>query len=126
MNDKDYRKQKKRLAKLADELVKPLGFGWFTLDMQYDRQLDRTMPDTIARTYCQPEYMMATIVWYMPEVANQNDEELRHVFIHELCHILTAPLAANPNDSTKEQATELVARTIGYALQAGKETHDKK
>lgn len=126
MNDKEYSKHKKRLQKLADELIKPLGFGWFTLDIQYERSLDRGMPDTIARTFAQPEYMMATIVWYMPEVANQTDEELKHVFIHELCHLLTAPLAANPNDSTKEQTTELVARTIGYALQAGKDSDDKK
>lgn len=119
MNDREYAKQKKRIKALIDEFFKPLGFGWYTVDFRYDRDLNGDNTNVAATTHVDWHYMQATITFFVPRISDLTDEELYGVVIHELCHIIVAPLQADPSNATWELTTELVARTVRFAINVG-------
>jgi len=115
MTDKEYAKQRNRIKKIADTLIKPLGFSWFTITLEYKRRFDYNDTDIMAKCHAQPDYMMATIEFFVPSIVELSDEELKHVILHELCHLLVAPIFHNPSKQTFEQSTELVTRALETA-----------
>lgn len=124
MTDKEYREQKKRLKKLIDKWHKTLGMGWFHIDMIYDRARNDSNPETTAITSTSWQYRKATITWYMPSVADNDDDFLEGIVVHEFVHVLVAPMMLVDKQEDlplqHEYATESVARAIRWAREAGR------
>lgn len=126
MTDKEYRKQKKRVQKYLDKWVQPMGLKWFTIDIEWSRE---------KREGCSAEtqfsnwaYRKFRIVFYLPHILDcKNDSEVEDIIVHELCHILTAPMANNMRNSDDEekyrsdlieQTTETIAQAFIWVRQA--------
>lgn len=123
MNDKDYAKQKKRIKKLVEKWHDPMGMGWFHIDMNWDRARKDDVPNTAARTVSSWQYRNADITWYLPACADNDDDFMENIVVHEFVHILIAPLALVDKETDlplqHEYATECVARAMRWVREAG-------
>jgi hypothetical protein len=124
MDDAEFEKQKQRLAELTERWIKPIGLGWYWIDMAYARD-DYEPPNngrggkdhTLAHCSTDWRYASACITWNMPLVREQNDDHLEHAFVHELMHIFLNEMrwtASNDDDSIDHE--ERVASTLTKAF----------
>jgi hypothetical protein len=127
VTDKDYREQKRRVKKYIDKWFRTLGLGWFSVDMEWSREKDN---DTAARTLSSWQYKNATITWFLPLLAQYDDDTVERTVVHEFCHVLLSGLAQNQQNTDEslssqvnEYTTELVANALVWARVAGE---DKK
>jgi hypothetical protein len=123
MNDKEYAKQKKRVQKYIDKWFDTMGLKWFRVTMDWVRERDNDNPGTAARTTTHWQYRQAWIQWFVPSLAENDDEFLENIIIHEFTHILLSPLLLVDSKEDlplqHEYATETVARAIQWAREAG-------
>lgn len=141
MDDKEYRKQKARIKKYMDKWHSTLGLRWFDVDIIYDRSISNDGSAAIT-DMGRWSYRSFDITFYMPIMAELNDERFEEVVVHELVHCLTAPFAMNMQGSEEnsnyrrdimEQTTTIITNAIEWSYQAGidsvkvnKETKEKK
>lgn len=129
MTDAEYEKAKKRVQSFIDKWFTTLGLGWWRVDMQWYQSKDDDEIDTAARTTWRWQYRTASINWYLPILAEMNDEKLEATVVHEFAHILTGPMVQNApeeNHQLMEYGTETVARALIWAREAGERTAAKK
>lgn len=122
MTDKEYKIQKTRVQKFIDKWFKPIGMGWWQVDMEWNRIHAEESPTTIAITNCNWQYRTGRIEFFLPTCADLNDDQLEEAIIHEFCHILVAPLQDLRDDQSREITEHTVttlARTIIWARLAG-------
>ena len=109
LTDKDYRRQVKRIKKLIKKWHSPL-VGWWRVEHAYYREglspEDRAA-GALASTHAEWEYLMATISWDIPEVAQTSDEYLEYAMVHELCHLLVNEMHADGVDHEERVVTTL-------------------
>lgn len=97
MDDAEFLQQKQRIMAIAEQWVRPLGLGYWRVDLGYDRD-GSDFADTMqtvgafesgAAARCFPDwrYCIATVVFNMPRIAHLDDEELEGIVVHELMHI---------------------------------------
>jgi hypothetical protein len=65
------------------------------------------------------EYRQAKITVYLPTVANHDDADLEDIIVHELCHVLLAPMESLRKDS-ETKACELAVENTARALIAAR------
>lgn len=117
MTDKDFKLQKKRIKKLIDEWVTPLGLRWWHLDFLYrDYSKQRDDRDiTLFDVSVLWEYKQATISCYLPDLVDIKDSDLENHFVHEMCHILVAEMQA-PTTPEYIKHVERVVTTMAEAF----------
>lgn len=124
MTDKEFNMQKKRVQKYIDRWFKTLGLGWFKVDMNWSRERDEREPKTAGYVNTLWQYRSASITWFLPAVADCDDDSLEGVVVHEFTHILVAPLMAVSKEEDlslqHEYATESLARAFIWAREAGR------
>lgn len=121
MNDAEYEAQRARLQDLAERWCNNIGLGWWRITNSYDRTgedfhdsvsvVGGFRTGTVARCFPEWRYGIATIVWNMPEVETQDDEQLELVFVHELMHIFLHELRGD-EDGDHLDHEERVASTL--------------
>jgi hypothetical protein len=113
MTDKEFEKQKGRIQKLSEKWIKPLGLGWWTIKILYERtSIDRDTEDKNSETIMcvspLPQYRTATITCFLLSIIDLDDIELEKSFIHELMHIFVSPMSSkNKHDQEEYVATDL-------------------
>lgn len=126
MTDKEYREQKKRVRKLFDRWMKPVGMGWFHVEFEWGRALNEDQPREVMKTEVTWEYREVTFIVRLPACVALSDERLEHIVVHELSHALTGGFMAQldlSNDAINqimETTTENVANALLWAREAGK------
>lgn len=118
MKDAEYDKQKKRISKLASKWIKPAGFGWWGIDLVYSRTTDDENPECAGKTSSRWEYSEATITFFLPVTCHMDDEDLEHMFVHELCHLPMSGMRIEDNDSSNklfERAVDDYAKHLLFA-----------
>lgn len=103
MTDKDYRQTKKRIDTLITKWYKPGGWGWWRTDFIYSDERHPDNNEIGAVTKATYQYSHGTITFYLPVLVDMPDEELEHLFVHELCH-LTASTYPNFEDTSDGEA----------------------
>jgi len=129
MTDKEYNQLRKKILKILDKWVRPMGLGWYSISYTWKRE----HPDNgigASTEYDLWMYKKITINFDMPILSTISGKELENTVVHELCHILTAPLANNMHlaDSEDEkyrrdlieQTTESLCDCIKWVRQTGK------
>lgn len=129
MNDEEARKQKRRIQKFITKWQAPMGLRWFKIHLIYERGLCTTGSGTAAETsMANWKYRSFEIIFYLPVIAEQKDDEVEEIVVHELTHCLLGPISCNmrgtnENDDYRrdimELNTELVASAIMWTYQAG-------
>jgi|SRR5579863_2319099 len=121
---------RKRVLKITKALEAELGLdGWLDIKHIFDPGYDGdttidtdgspSVYRTTAITTAQWKYRYATIRWYLPTAAQQDDDTLALIAIHEYIHVLLAPLTSPHHKSMaadlEEFVTESIARVIAKA-----------
>lgn len=117
MNDKEYKTQKKRVEKYLKKWIKPMGIKWHRLDVIFDRNYEESDKEILANSQSLWQYRKASITFYLPVVDKCSDDDLEHNVVHELVHILLAPLWYNCNKSDEmSQINEYTVESITNAF----------
>ena len=125
MKDKEYDALKAKIERIALAWINDCGFGWWQIDLEYSREYREDDDDngngtSQAETWCQWQYRSARIVFYLPAFKDTNDWKVERVVVHELSHILVAPIHDFTDDNTTqmtEAATENVTRALILAAE---------
>jgi hypothetical protein len=86
MTDAEYEAARQRILTLAEKWLGMLGLKWWAIDTVYDREGTDLTDACVAQVSCRWEYAHGSILWNMPLVAQQSDEDLERVFVHECMH----------------------------------------
>lgn len=119
MNDAEYETQKARVKALVDRWIKPLGLGWWTIHIFYEREPLTRHSDlapgwtALFETTALWQYATATITAYLPDLADESDDDLDELFLHELGHILVCELR---QDEDRRAHEERVATMLAKAF----------
>ena len=124
MTDAEYEAQLGRIRALTDAWIAPLGLKWWRVNMEYVRdsgeyKLDgKASPDGVANTHADYRYLHATITWNIPRVAEQDEERLEWIFVHECCHILIQETRGPEGDGFNDWLSheERVCSTLASAF----------
>lgn len=128
MSDKEYNQLKKKINLILSKWVRPMGIGWYSVSYIWARDKDG---DTAARVdYSLWMYKKFSITFFMHTLNDLDDKTLEDSIVHELCHILLAPLANNMSlvdtgdekyrTDLIEQTTEIVKDSMFWVRAAGK------
>jgi len=122
MTDKEYRDQKKRVQKYIDKWFNAMGLGWFQVDMDWVRAEKTDSSGTAAEVSTTWQYRNARISWYLPVLAELDDDKLENTVVHEFVHILINPLTlvdkSEDLSTQHEYATECIARAFQWVYEA--------
>lgn len=129
MIDAEYRKQKKRVGDFLTKWQGPMGLRQVKIEVIWDRSYnsDSMVAETNMGRW---EYREYDITFYLPSCAEQSDEDLERVVVHELAHCLLAPismsmLGTDENDKYRRKImefnTELVTSALFWVRSAGED-----
>lgn len=104
---------RKRIKGLVSKWHELLGLDVLGISVEHTF-LDNENGDTIADTTAQWEYRKAHIRWYLPCAISLDDAELETTVVHELVHVLLAPM--EHNEDNEEKLNEFAVETMTLAL----------
>lgn len=118
--------EKKRVEDLVSYVTQRLDLGWCEVHVRFSVKLDGADDDAShprVAAVCQPdwEYRQASIVVYPAETAVMTDDEVFKMVVHELCHVLIAPLWSEVSAKDGERLgkhNELACENVARALLA--------
>lgn len=107
MKDKDFKKHRKRVEKIAKKWLHVLGLKWWSLKINYiDEWLSKDNDEKlgIAMT-CTAlwQYVSAEIDVHVPVVAIMDDNAIERAFVHECMHILVSEMRADEDVENHEE-----------------------
>lgn len=105
------------LRTITEQLAEQLELGWVKLSMSFDT--GHSEDRVLCQCFCDWEYRQATIRWNVRQASSCTDDELKETALHELIHILNAPVWESMTELEQERlyklnelATENVTRAI--------------
>jgi hypothetical protein len=122
MTDAEYAEQKDRIIALSDKWLKPLGLGWWDIRLTFQRSgymepKQNTRDRSVAKCDCDWRYGHAEITFNMPLVAEQNDDDMENIVVHELMHVFLNEMRWARQDGQDDiDHEERVASTLTKAL----------
>jgi hypothetical protein len=121
VNDEEFERQKARIQALADRWIRPVGLGWWSIDIDYERGPlevnDKLEPKTIGATSVDWRYAHACITFNLSNVRDQSDADLERCFVHELMHVFLNEMRwARADDADHIDHEERVASTLTKAF----------
>jgi hypothetical protein len=129
VTDKEYQTQKNRVRKLWDKWFKPLGLGWWAVDLYRERERDEEQPSQIGKTETRWQYRSAAVSFNLPIVADLDDTRLEEAIVHEMTHILVGGIHDLRDDQSREiteYTVTTISRAIIWAREAGEKSLPKK
>ncbi len=141
MTDKEFRKTRKRIRRIAKQWIEMLGFRWWTVDLEFARD-GGSLKDAVdgwESAMCvrvKWEYLQCAIEFNMPACASHSDDKIAENFRHELCHAMIWEMrqwhTAGDDSSANEQCVKHEERVVhhmtsafgwvyDYGFRAGKE-----
>lgn len=107
-----------RIAGLCDDVQQELGLDWITIIHRYATSHAGPDEDRVAcHTTVDWEYRQAGMLWYLRETMTEDDLSLRRIVVHEMVHVMLAPMESLISDGEVrsklcEFAVENVTRAI--------------
>ena len=95
MSDKEFNLQRKRIKTHLKHWRTILGLDSWTIRFEYHETRYEDNPARQADTDGSWQYQDATIRFFLPNIAEVDDDEVREIVVHELCHLLLDPIAHN-------------------------------
>lgn len=95
-----------RVRALAERVQADLGLGWCSIEHRFTTvfSADRIL----AEAEVDWEYRQASIAWNLQAVAVIDDAELLATMVHELVHVMIAPLWESLPDKIQAQTSKLM------------------
>jgi hypothetical protein len=121
---RDQGKVEQRIIRAVAAMCDEFDLGWLKVKNKFDARSDADR--VICETVADWEYRQTTFVWSLHMVAALPDEELDATIMHELVHVLIAPLWSSLTVPVQEKlhhhnelSVENVCRVIEYILAKG-------
>lgn len=119
MNDAEYAAAKERVMEVFERWRYPLGLNMWRLHMRFNRT-DKPA-GALARVAgtADPDwrYLEATVDWYLPVLADMDDEELEYVVLHELTHVLLNEMRESAGEGGLDHEERVVTQ-VATVLQS--------
>lgn len=106
-----------RIKRYAGKWQELLGLSHVTIKHTMLGNVHDESPDVVADTKAYWEYRNAEITWYLGKVATLSDETLEGTVVHELVHVLLAPMESHIPEKYNEQS-EFTVENVTRAFQA--------
>lgn len=106
MDDAEYEAQKARVQRLIAKWVRPIGLGWWQINMEWTRAHgERRDDDFEVKFVCRADwrYALANITVYLPGIAGVTDDDLERMFVHELMHVFLCEMRVTDEDGARKQ-----------------------
>lgn len=128
MNDKEYRKAKKRVESFIDKWEETVGLGWWTVKHHWMRGDHEDDNEIAAETKAYWNYKRVHFFWYLPALFEKEDYILEHLVVHEFAHALMSPLYKQLDgmNSAESQINEYATTQVEIALIWAREAGEKK
>lgn len=111
MTDKEYKAQKARVWRLVNKWIPKLGLQPWKVTVNWEREKNLSDPRTIMDCFADWRYLGAVITAYLPTVAEEPDDHLEEIVIHELLHVHVNELRERKIDHEERVVTTL-ARVV--------------
>lgn len=127
--DSSYRRERKRIERLAEKWLKPLGLLWWHVKISYQRTpLTGANPNapsdwvSVARCEVSWAYQDVTLTFVLTETEDMTDERLEYAFVHECSHALVNEMRGTPEGECsphEERVVTHLARAFVWVFEAG-------
>lgn len=114
MNDKEYDELKKQIKSLVTDWRNRLRLDGYTITISFSRDFCREVPERGAITNVFWAYQDAEITFYL-SLLKDSYKTLEEIVVHELVHILLAPISSNLEPGFEQQhefTCENIARIL--------------
>lgn len=112
----EHKAAKQQISRLAKRWACLIPTGWDVKHLYLETTNDNDDSHAImAETKTQWEYQQASIRWHLPSCCGQEDSWIEGTMVHEMVHVLVAPMESQlPNSQSKlcEHTVETVAKAI--------------
>jgi len=102
MKKRKLKKEKKRVRRVFDKWMEPLGLLWWTILVDYNEGREDFQNEDNTEIVCNVqmrwEYLEALITVNVGCTAQLSDAELERSLVHELVHILIAEMQGEPGE----------------------------
>lgn len=117
MKDADYEKLKKRINDLVHEWRHLMKLDRMRINCTFDRSYSSEPAGMAALTTMDRwKYLEFDIHWFLPTLAEYDDpEDLEQVVVHELVHVLLAPISRNMVPSDHDYQADLMEMVTSQA-----------
>ena len=121
MRKKSFKKQVKRISRVFDKWIQPLGLGLWGIKIHYR---DRVQPsgevdgaDVAMSVVAQWQYLRADIEVFVPSVRTLGDKDLELYVVHELMHIFVNEMhELSDTANHEERVCESLAKAVLWAV----------
>lgn len=138
MNDTEYEATKARVEERAQRWIAALGLRWWRVHLVWMRDMEDAprRPNgkaerLAADTHASWQYMEATVRWFLPVLADMDDEELDYIVRHELAHILVNEMrwvqgtaegghADDDSHDHEERVCTMLGKAFGWVKEAAR------
>lgn len=120
MKQKQFKRQRRRLRKLAEKWIGPLGLKWWTIEHRYHDDQEAFLKengDRVLMFVCADwRYRTASIDVNLVLVADRSAAQLEKDYVHELMHILLNEMRMTCVEPDFHEHEERVAQTLADAI----------
>ncbi len=90
MTDKEFNKQRARIDALWKKWGANLTLGPWQIVLRYCREPipGKDGTNKVGEAHVMWEYRQATLMFYLPGLADMTDAQVERLFVHECCHVL--------------------------------------
>lgn len=120
MKTKAFKKQRRRIRKLAEKWLGPLGLKWWTIEHRYHDDQEAFLKPNGERVLmfviADWRYRTASIDVNLPIVGERSGKQLEHDYLHELMHVFLNEMRMTCAEPAFHEHEERVAHTLADAF----------
>lgn len=127
MTDAEYEAQKARVDAVLAKWVNSIGLGWWRLSYVWSRdpavegEGGASSDKTAAVCTVLWQYLCATITFYLPTLADEDDSHLEWIIVHELMHVFLREMRWTNDDGDNIDHEERVATMLAHGFMWARE-----
>lgn len=100
-----------------DHVLEELGLDWLDIRLRWNTKMGEASERTACETITDWEYRQASMDWCLPLVATMTELELRRMVVHEVVHVIVAPMEMQIGNAVlANQLCELAVENVTRAL----------
>lgn len=106
-----------RVICMVEEVCEQLSLDWVEVNIKFNTKSGEGSDRVCCETTTDWEYRQVVFDWCLPIVATQSDLQLRRVVVHEIVHVLVAPMEMQlPDKELVNKLCELAVENVTRAI----------
>jgi hypothetical protein len=110
-------KEQERIELIMEHVLEELRLDWVTIRLKWNTTMGAESDRTACKTTTDWEYRQSSMDWCLPLTAAMTDLELLRLVVHEVIHVLVAPMEMLIKDQElSNKVCELAVENVTRAL----------